>query len=175
MAKSRIQKKDIVDNVVEKFKTMKSAAFTSISGFTMAQADELRQTAKEQGVEIFIMKKTLLALAVQEAGLEDVDPKSFKGSILTAVSYDDEVSAAKVLKEFSKKNEEFVFAAGVLEGRGLTAQEVTQLASLPSKEELLSKLVGSLNAPVSGFVNVLAGNLRGLVTVLDAVREQKTA
>jgi len=175
MAKSRIQKKDIVDSAVEKFKTMKSAAFTSISGFTMAQADELRQTAKEQGVEIFIMKKTLLALAVQEAGLEDVDPKSFKGSILTAVSYDDEVSAAKVLKEFSKKNEEFVFAAGVLEGRGLTAQEVTQLASLPSKEELLSKLVGSLNAPVSGFVNVLAGNLRGLVTVLDAVREQKTA
>ena len=175
MAKSRSQKQDIVASAADKFRKMKSAAFTSISGFTMAQADELRKRAKEQGVEIFITKKTLLALAVKEAGLEDVDPQSFKGSILTAVSYDDEVAAAKILKEFSTENEEFVFAAGVLEGKGLTAEEVTQLASLPSKEELLSKMVGSLNAPVSGFVNVLAGNLRGLVTVLDAVREQKTA
>lgn len=175
MAKSKSQKKDIVTSVALKFKTMKSAAFTSISGFTMAQADELRKQAKPLGVEIFIAKKSLLALAAQEAGLENVDPTSFEGSILTAVSYNDEVSAAKVLKTFSKKNESFVFAAGVLEGKGLTAQEVAQLASLPSKEELLSKMVGSLNAPISGFVNVLAGNLRGLVTVLGAIKDQKTA
>ena len=175
MAKSRAQKKDILENVVNKFKTMKSAAFTSISGFTMAQADELRGRAKEQGVEIFITKKTLLAIAAKEAGLEDVDPQSFEGSILTAVSYDDEVSAAKVLKDFSKENEAFVFAAGVLDGKGLSAEEVSQLASLPSKEELLSKLVGTLNAPISGFATVLAGNLRGLVTVLDAIKEQKPA
>lgn len=174
MAKSKIQKQEIIDRVVDKFKTMKSAAFTSMSGFTMAQADELRKNAKDLGVEIFVAKKSLLAIAAKEAGLENVDPKSFEGSILTAVSYNDEVSAAKVLKEFAKKNESFVFAAGVLEGKGLTAQEVTQLASLPSKQELLSKMVGSLNAPVTGFVNVLAGNLRGLVTVLDAVRAQKS-
>jgi large subunit ribosomal protein L10 len=174
MAKSKIQKKEIVDKVVEKFKTMKSAAFTSISGFTMAQADEIRKAGKEKGVEIFIAKKSLLALAAKEAGLEGVDPKSFKGSILTAVSFDDEVSAAKLLKEFSKKNESFVFAAGVLEGKGLTAQEVNQLSMLPSKQELLSKMVGSLNAPISGFVQVLAGNLRGLVTALDAIAKQKT-
>lgn len=175
MAKSKIQKQEIIDKVVEKFKTMQSAAFTSMSGFTMAQADELRKTAKESGVEIFVAKKSLLAIAAKEAGLENVDPNTFEGSILTAVSYDDEVSAAKILKAFAKKNESFVFAAGVLEGKGLTAQEVTQLASLPSKQELLSKMVGSLNAPVTGFVNVLAGNLRGLVTVLDAVAKQKTA
>ena len=175
MAKSRAEKQEIVTRIADKFSTMKSAAFTSISGFTMAQADELRKRAKVQGIDIFIAKKSLLALAVAEAGLEDVDPRSFEGSILTAVSYDDEVSAAKVLKEFSSENEAFVFAAGVLEGKGLTAEEVTQLASLPSKEELLSKMVGSLNAPVSGFVNVLAGNLRGLVTVLDAIKDQKPA
>ncbi|HAL50627.1 MAG: 50S ribosomal protein L10 [Candidatus Uhrbacteria bacterium GW2011_GWD2_41_121] len=175
MAKSKVQKQEIIDKVVEKFKTMKSAAFTSMSGFTMAQADDLRKSAKESGVEIFVAKKSLLAIAAKEAGLENVDPNTFEGSILTAVSYDDEVSAAKILKAFTKKNESFVFAAGVLEGKGLTAQEVTQLASLPSKQELLSKMVGSLNAPVTGFVNVLAGNLRGLVTVLDAVAKQKTA
>ncbi len=175
MAKSRQQKNEIVGKVVEKFKTMKSAAFTSISGFTMAQADEIRKVGKEKGVEVFITKKSLLALAAKEAGLEGVDPKSFQGSILTAISFTDEVAPAKLLKEFSKKNDSFVFAAGVLEGKGLTAQEVTQLSTLPGKTELLSKMVGSLNAPISGFVRVLSGNIRGLVTVLDAIKSQKTA
>ena len=172
MPKTRQQKEQIVAGVADKFKKMKSAAFMSISGFTMNQADEFRAKAKEQGVEMFIAKKTLLALAAKEAGL-DIDPQEFNGSILTAISFEDEVSAAKLLNELSKANDAVVFEAGVLEGGGLTADEVTQLAQLPSKEELLAKLVGSLNAPVSGFVNVLAGNLRGLVTVLDAIKDKK--
>lgn len=172
MPKTRQEKEQIVADVADKFKRMKAAAFTSISGFTMGQADELREKASELGVEVFIAKKTLLAHAAKEAGL-DVDPLEFEGSILTAVSFDDQVSAAKVLSDLSKENDAVVFAAGILEGKGLTAEEVAQLALLPSKQELLAKLVGTLNAPVSGFVNVLAGNLRGLVTVLGAIKEQK--
>ena len=72
-----------------------------------------------------------------------------------------------------KTNDGIVFEAGILEGKGLTAAEVKQLASLPSKEQLLGQLVGTLNAPISGFVRVLAGNLRGLVTVLSAIQEKK--
>ncbi|RMD51089.1 50S ribosomal protein L10 [Candidatus Parcubacteria bacterium] len=172
MPKTRQEKEQIVAEVAEKFKTMKAAAFTSISGFTMGQADALRQKAREAGVEVFVAKKTLLALAAKEAGL-DINPREFTGSILTAVSFNDEVSAAKILKELTKENDAVVFEAGVLDGKGLTAEEVKQLADLPSKQELLAKLVGSLNAPVSGFVNVLSGNLRGLVTVLNAIKEQK--
>lgn len=175
MAKTRKEKEAIVANVTEKFRGMKAAGFASISGFTMNQANELREKAAEQGVEIFIAKKTLLNQAAQDAGLEGVDPKSFEGSILTAVSFNDEVSAAKLLKEFTKVNEDVKLVAGVLEGKGLDAAGVEQLALLPSKEELLAKMVGSLNAPVSGFVNVLAGNLRGLVTVLGAIKDQKAA
>lgn len=172
MPKTRQEKEQIVADVTDKFKRMKAAAFTSISGFTMNQADELRDKARTQGVEIFIAKKTLLARATKDAGLE-IDPQGFSGSILTAISFDDEVSAAKVLNDLIKQNDAIVFEAGVLEGKGLTADEVKQLASLPSKEMLLAKLVGTLNAPISGFANVLAGNLRGLVTVLDAIKEQK--
>ncbi|MBT4857469.1 50S ribosomal protein L10 [Candidatus Uhrbacteria bacterium] len=174
MAKSRKEKEAIVANLTEMFRDMKAAAFSSISGYTMAQSDELRVTAAEQNVKVMIAKKTLIAAAAKEVGL-DIDPASYEGSILTAVSFGDEVAAAKLLKDFEKKNEAFKLVAGILEGKGLSAEEVSKLASLPSKEQLLSQLVGSLNAPISGFVNVLAGNLRGLVTVLDAIKEQKTA
>ncbi len=174
MAKTRQEKEAIVAQLADMFRDMKAAAFSSISGYTMAQSDELRSSAAEKNVKVMIAKKTLLANAAKEAGL-DIDPASYEGSILTAVSFGDEVAAAKLLKDFQKTNEEFKLVAGVLEGKGLTAEEVTQLASLPSKDELLAKMVGSLNAPVSGFVNVLAGNLRGLVTVLGAIKDQKSA
>lgn len=173
MAKTRQQKEAIVSALAEKFAKMKGASFSQVSGFTMNQADELRKEASERGVEVLIAKKPLLALAAKEAGVQDLDPASFEGSILTAISYDDEVAAAKLIKDFLKDKESLDLFAGVLEGKGIDAEAVNHLASLPSKEELLAKLVGSLNAPVSGFVNVLAGNLRGLVTALDAIRNQK--
>lgn len=172
MAKTRQQKEDIVAGIAENFKAMKSAAFSSISGFTMNQANELREKAAEQGAKVFIAKKTMLELAAKEAGLEGIDPRNLEGSILTAVA-EDEVAAAKLLHELTKENEDIQLVAGVLEGKALSADEVKQLAALPSKQELLAQVVGSLNAPVSGFVNALAGNMRGLVTVLGAIQDKK--
>ncbi len=173
MAKTRQQKEEAVERVAEKLRGAKGASFSQVSGFTMNQADALRAEGKEKGVEIFIAKKTLLGFAAAEAGIEDLDPRSFDGSILTAVSQTDEVAAAKLIKEFTKENESLTLVAGILEGKGIDAAAVAHLASLPSKEELLAKMVGSLNAPVSGFVNVLAGNLKGLVGVLNAIKETK--
>jgi large subunit ribosomal protein L10 len=173
MAKTRQQKEEAVTQIADKLRGAKGASFSQVSGFTMSQADQLRADGKERGVEVFIAKKTLLGLAAAEAGIEDLDPRSFEGSILTAVSRDDEVASARLIKDFNKENESLTLIAGVLEGKGIGAEQVAHLASLPSKEELLAKMVGSLNAPVSGFVNVLAGNLRGLVGVLNAIKEQK--
>lgn len=172
MAKSRAEKSEIVAKVADRLKRMKAVAFSQVSGFTMADADKLRAKAAEQGVEVFVTKKTLLALAAKEAGIE-VDPSAFEGSVLTAVGYNDEVSAAKLLKELAKEKESIKLFAGILDGKLMSTAEVVQLASLPTKQQLLGQLVGTLNAPVSGFVNVLAGNLRGLVTVLGAISEKK--
>ncbi len=181
MPKSRAQKAEIVAAVADRLKRMKAAAFSQISGYTMADADKLRAKAAEQNVEVFVTKRTLLALAAKEAGIEGLDAEGMEGSILTAVGYDDEVSAAKLLKELvtTKKAENkdkeatIKLIAGILEGKFVDADAVTRLAALPSKQQLLGQLVGTLNAPVSGFVNVLAGNLRGLVNVLGAIKEQK--
>lgn len=173
MPKTRSQKADIVAGLAEKFRNAKAAAFSSISGYTMGQANSLRAKAAEQNVEVFVAKKTLLERAAREAGVE-VDKGMLAGSILTAVSYGDEVSAAKLLKALSKENDQVKLVGGVLEGKILSSAEVTQLAALPGKQELLGQLVGTLNAPISGFVNVLAGNLRGLATVLTAIKDKKT-
>lgn len=172
MPKTRDQKREIVDKIANRLKSMKGAAFSSVSGFTMTQADALRVKAAQKNVEVFIAKKTLLTLAAKEAGV-DVDATKLEGSVLTAVSYGDEVSAAKILKDLTKENDSMKLLAGILEGKLIGASEVKRLADLPSKEQLLGQLVGTLNAPVSGFVNVLAGNLRGLVTVLGAIKEKK--
>lgn len=172
MPKTRDQKREIVDKIANRLKSMKGAAFSSVSGFTMNQADALRAKAAQKNVEVFIAKKTLLTLAAKEAGV-DVDATKLEGSVLTAVSYGDEVSAAKILKDLTRENDSMKLLAGILEGKLIGASEVKRLADLPSKEQLLGQLVGTLNAPVSGFVNVLAGNLRGLVTVLGAIKEKK--
>jgi large subunit ribosomal protein L10 len=182
MPKTKAQKAEIVAKVADRLKRMKAAAFSQVSGYTMEDADKLRAKAAEQNVEVFITKRTLLALAAKEAGIEGMDAEGMEGSILTAVGYADEVSAAKLLKELatSKKLENkdknadtMKLVAGILEGKFVNAEAVNRLAALPTKQQLLGQLVGTLNAPVSGFVNVLAGNLRGLVTVLGAIKEKK--
>jgi len=173
MPKSRSEKRDIVAGIADQFTRMKGAAFVSVSGFTMNHADELRAKARAQNVDVFISKKTLLTLAAKEAGVEGVVPDALQGSILTAVSYGDEVTAAKVLKDFLAGKEIGSFVAGILENRLIGTDDVKRVADLPSKEQLLGMLVRTINATPTGFVNVLAGNLRGLVTVLGAVGAKK--
>lgn len=174
MPKTKAQKQEQVAEAADKFKRMKAAVFAKVSGFTMTEADELRAKAREAGMSAFIMKKTLLGKAMQEAQVEGIDPATFDGSVLTVIGFDDEVSAAKSIAEFTKKHESLTILSGVLEGKLIDAVMVKSLAKLPSKQQLLGQLVGTLNAPVSGFVNVLAGNLRGLVNVLNAVKEAKS-
>lgn len=173
MAKTRSQKEEAVAKLTDKFRRMKAVAFASISGFTMKDADNLRTKGKKNGVDVTVTKKTLLKIAAKEAGQETVDPSAFDGSLLSAFAFEDEVSAAKILSDLAKEKNTIKILGGILEGKMVGADEVKKLAALPSKTELLAKMVGSINAPVSGFVNVLAGNLRGLVTVLKAVQDKK--
>ena len=176
MPKTRAQKQEVITGIADQFRKMKSAVFTNVGGYTMEDADSLRAKGREVGVKSFVAKKSLLVRALKEAGL-NVDMTGIEGSILTSVAYDDEVGAAKMIAEFLKprKNSPMKMVGGILEGSLIDSAAVNTLAKLPGKQELLGQLVWTLNAPVSGFVNVLAGNIRGLVTVLGAIQEKKTA
>ena len=173
MPKTRAQKEETLKSLTEKFRAMRSVVFANFEKLPVKDIEALRKELKKAGVLYTVAKKTLLRIAMKDAGIA-VDPKALAGNFATVIGVTDEVAPAKILAAFAKDHENLKVVAGVLEGKLIDAKAVKALAALPGKNELLARLVGSLNAPISGFVNVLAGNLRGLVTVLSAIKDKKS-
>lgn len=172
MPKTKQQKTDIVELLSKGFKDSKAVVFANFQGLTVAEAEELRNLCHDENIKVFVAKKTLLKKAFEKAGY-DVDPKIFEGGIATFFGADDEVAPAKIVDTFAKKHAVVKIFGGLLEDKFIDVDFVNNLAALPSKQELFAQLVGSINAPASGFVNVLAGNLRGLVQILSAHKEKQ--
>jgi len=175
MAKTRAQKQEVIESLVDKFSNAKSAVFVDYKGISVTDAADLRQQAKDAGGEYLVAAKTLIQKALEQSGDKKdlVDPTQLEGNIALIFGFEDEVAPAKIAYDFGKGKEVFEIRGGIMGAQFMELSQVEALAKLPSREELLAKVVGSLNAPVSGFVNVLAGNLRGLVNVLNAVKDQK--
>lgn len=174
MAKNRKQKEDIVGLLSDEIRESKGVVFANFHGLTMKESDELRSVCKSAGVRYVVTKKTLLRKAAEIAGFA-IDAKAYDGGVSVLASRSDEVAPAQVLAGFAKSHEIARIFSGILDGKLIGDKEVAALAKLPNKQQLLGQLVATINAPVSGFVNVLAGNLRGFVTVLGAIKEKKLA
>ncbi|NTV41212.1 MAG: 50S ribosomal protein L10 [Candidatus Moranbacteria bacterium] len=170
---TRNQKHELVSELTEKIKVAKSAVFVDFKGLKVKDVTTLKRTLRASDVQYVVVRKTLIDIALKNAGIEGADIAGLEGQIALSLSNADEVSAAKIIDEFAKTNENVKILGGALGNQLMNAEQVKALAKIPSKQQLLGQLVGTLNAPVSGFVNVLAGNLRGLVGVLNAVKEQK--
>ncbi len=165
------QKKQLVKDLSENIKASKSAVFVDYRGLKVKNLTGLKKELRGSGVEFKVAKKTLIEKAFRDSGI-DMNVKNLEGQVAVAFS-GDEITGAKIIEKFGRTNENLKILAGVLEKKLMSAAEMKALARLPGKEELLAKLVGTLNAPVSGLVNVLAGNLRGLAQVLKAIAESK--
>jgi large subunit ribosomal protein L10 len=175
MAKSKQQKESTLADLTAQLMAAKSVVFADFSGLTVKEATELRDKARKEDIRVLVSKKTLMRLAFEKAGYEGIDPSKLEGALVMITGMSDEVAPAKLTAEFAKEHEALKIVAGVLERKLVDAAAIKALSKLPSKQELLARLVGSINAPVSGFVNVLAGNLRGLVNVMNAIKDQKAA
>ncbi|MFA6547375.1 MAG: 50S ribosomal protein L10 [Candidatus Magasanikbacteria bacterium] len=167
MPKTRQQKVQVIESLTGGLKGSKGAVFANFQGLKVSDFEALRKQARAEQVLVQVAKKTLVKRVFEDLGVE-VDPKAFQGGIVT-LSGPDEIAAAKIVSNFAKAHESVTIYGGVLEGKFIDAFSVSNLASLPSKHQLLGQLVGTLNAPISGFVNVLAGNLRNLVNVLNNI------
>lgn len=174
MAKSRAQKEQIVAELSELLSEGKSFVLSDYAGMSVRDVQDLRGKMKAQDGEFMVVKNKLFRLALEKAGLP-IESFEFTGPIALTISRADEVSSAKETFEFAKGCEALEIKAGLLEGKMISKEEVESLAKLPSKEQLLGQLVGTLNAPIAGFVRVLAGPSQGLVTALKAVADQKEA
>lgn len=174
MPKTKEQKGVILRNLDEKIKNSKSIVFANFNALSAKSGEALRNELKKENSEYYVAKKTLLNKALVGKGLEEIDVKNFEGKLAAIFGYEDEVAPAKVVDKFMKTNADKIqFVGGFLENKFLSSFEVSQLAKLPSKQELYAKIVGSLNAPISGFVNVLGGSLKKLLYVLKAIEEKK--
>ena len=170
-------KQAVVAQLKEQLESAKGVVLTSYKGLTVAQDTELRRELREAGVFYHVVKNTMLRIAAKEAGIEGIE-EHLEGTTAFAFSTEDAVAPAKVICGFIKKNkledaEVLTVKVGMVEGKVIGVDEVKALAALPSREELIAKLLGSMNAPISNTVNVLQGVIRNAVYVLDAIRSQK--
>ena len=175
MASEKIlqQKQAYVEQLAEKLNSSVAGVVVSYKGISVADDTMLRKM-REAGVEYSVVKNTMLRRAAEKVGLNELD-SVLEGSTALAVSAGDHVAAAKILCEYAEKNKSFEIKAGFVEGKVINKAEVEELAKMPPKEVLVAKVLGGLNAPITGFVGVLHANLRGLVCALNAIAEKQSA
>jgi len=147
MAKTKAQKKEVLDTLKEKMGDMKSAVFVNFSGIPVKEIDQLRNSCKDENIEYAVTKKTLLKKVLTDSGLEGSSVDNFEGEIATIIGFEDEVAPARLVSKFAKDHGNMKIVGGVLEGALIDESKVSALAKLPSREELLAKAGGSIEYP----------------------------
>lgn len=171
---TKAQKEQLIATVVEKITAAKALVFADFKGLTVKEVTLLKRELRKSGSTLLVLKKTLLNIALEKAGAE-VNGRKLEGQVAVAFSAD-EVSAAKAVADFAKPfRDKKIIVGGALGIKALSAEEVKALAKLPTQDEMRAQLVGTLQAPIAGFVRVLSGNISGFVRVLQAVSDKKAA
>ena len=171
MAISKQKKEEIIKDLEDKLSRHKAAVFVDYSGLDVGAMEDIRKELRKEGIDMKIAKKTLLSLVLEKLNVS-VDTKSLSGQVAVVLGYGDELAPARIISRFAKELENLKVLGGIFEKGFIPAENVAALASIPSREELLSRMVGSMQAPMSGLVNVMQGNIAGLVRVLNAISKK---
>ena len=167
-------KNDKIEYYKKQFENAKVAVVADYRGLTVEEITELRRELQKTDADLTVTKNTLCKVASEGTNFESI-AELMSGPTAVAFGYGDEVAAAKVLAKFIKENKKGEITGAVLEGKVLSADEAKKLASMPSKEELYAKILGSINSPASGLVYSINGVMAALTRAVAAVRDQKTA
>ena len=170
MAISKDKKKTLVADLTELLSSSKMTVFAKYQGLTVAELQELRKAARENGVKIKVVKNRLVRVAMGEIAVyKDTDTTGLEGQLLYAVSDTDEVAPAKVLAEFAKTHNALEIAGAFNDaGENIALEDVKALAALPSKNELIAQVVAQLLSPVTDSISGLAGGVSAIVSGLEA-------
>ena len=167
-------KKLTVAEITERIRNNESMVVVSFTGITVEKITALRSKFRDAGVDYCVLKNTLVKRALKDLNITGLDDE-LEGP--SAFAFGDAVNPAKIITEFIDADKDNVnkmqIKSSLVEGRTIDADGVRALAKLPSREVLISKMMGSLNAPITNFVGVLSATLRSVVYVLDSVRQQK--
>jgi large subunit ribosomal protein L10 len=170
MALTKDKKQDVVNEVASLLESSKLTVVAAYQGTTVKAMQQLRRDAKNDGTVVKVVKNRLVVKAVQaNETLKDTDISALKGQLIYAFNDSDEVAPAKALAVFAKTNPSIQFVGAIsAEGNFMSAEEVTALATLPSKNQLIAGIINTLNGPVNGIMSGLSGNLHGLLTAIEA-------
>lgn len=169
---NRTEKAAVVSQLKEKAEAARIAVVTDFKGLKVEEMTELRGKLRENGVEYHVVKNTLARIAFTD-GKHDVLKDKLKENCAVALGFDDPVVVAKTLSEYAKGKKKFAIRYGSLQGNFMESAAVESLAKLPSREELLAKTLGTMNAVPQNFVGLFANMLRGVLNALTAIKDQK--
>lgn len=168
---NREEKVKKVEEIKDRFNRSVAAVLTDYRGLNVTDITQLRRKLLEEDVEYKVVKNTLTRIALEDTDY-DLD-EYLKGPTAIAFSEKDPVAPAKIISDFAKVHKELEIKGGVVEGKVVSQEVIDKLAKLPTREELLAKAVGSIQAPLQGIVGVLNAPMRDFVGVLHAIREEK--
>ncbi len=165
------EKKQLVEEIKSKISNAGSVVIVDYKGLTVFEDTELRKTLREANVEYRVLKNRLVQKAFNELGYTDFD-EALNGPTAVAFANGDPVAPAKILLESADKYKKMTVKCGMIEGSYINVDGVKELATLPPKEVLVAKLLGTLEAPISGLARVLNETVAGLARVLNAIAEK---
>jgi large subunit ribosomal protein L10 len=174
MIRTKAEKQEMVTALVSRLRRSTTVYVTDFTGLDVAKLTQLRRRLRQAGTEFVVVKNTLARRALGDAqvpGLED----HLAGPTGLVLAGADPVAAAKVLAEFAKEFEKPAIKVGLVDGKAVTPAQVKRLASLPTRNELLSQLGGALQAPMAGFLGAMHGVLLNMVGALEALRNKRSA
>lgn len=171
---NRTEKTQAVEDLKQSFQKSGVTLLADYQGLKVSEMTKLRQELRKSSAELKVLKNTLASLALKDTEMAGL-AQHFVGTNAVILSQGDPVTPAKILVKFAKEFEKAKIKGGFLSGKLLSAAEIEALSKLPSREEMLSKLLGSMLAPAQNWVNVLSAVPRQVATVLAAIRDKKTA
>lgn len=166
------QKQKVVEEITNKIRNCSSLVIVDYKGLTVAEDTELRANLRNAGVEYRVLKNRLVKIAMNNLGYTQFDA-DLNGTTAVAFGSNDPVAPAKILLEGSKKYGKIKVKSGMVEGQPIDSAGVVALAELPPKEIMVAKVLGMLQAPITGFVRVLNGTIAGLAIALKAIADKQ--
>jgi large subunit ribosomal protein L10 len=172
MIRTKVQKQELVKTLASKLKGAGTLYVTDFTGLNVARITDLRRRLRAAGIEYVVVKNTLALRALAEAQVAGIEPH-LDGPTALVLGGADPVAPAKILTDFAREFEKPRVKVGLVAGRPIAAEQVKQLAALPSHEQLLAQVGGALQAPLAGFVGVLNGLLMMVVGALEALKSKR--
>jgi large subunit ribosomal protein L10 len=169
----REEKKLVVQELCDEFEKSAGIVLTDYQGLNVDEINQVRNTLREKAIKYKVYKNTLIKRATEEVGLAELS-ENLTGCTAIAFSKDEPILVVKLLNQFYQKNKNtFKLKKALVEGKVFLEEQLDRIANLPTKEELLSKMLGNMNSPITSFAFVLKAPLSGLVNVLNQIRKQK--